>query len=231
MSEGRVDSVDGYHSVHRQKLKSASRRILELSRERQQLIDISNQLRAEMAKPREVRTLQIEYRGPTGHRMGRNVRNSEKGREQGERRRLPSRAREADRPLRGLAGRLDGKLDAVERLHYDLTRQELQSAQRGPQMLQADSRQGRNSSSKRHVKDLQVRPDRPCVGMLQAPVLTESSDGLELEQQSLVSSNVAGRVQHAPQHFSSSSVDDANMPSLRDVWDTLAEAEKAVQSV
>ena len=226
LSNGPVDAAGGYSSVLKQKLKSASRRIVELSRERQQLIDISNTLRAEMQKPKEARTLQVEYLRPTSQKAAGSMRNSEELDKLDGRKHLASQrsaSKEANRPLRNLAGKLNTKLDAAEHLHYDLKRQELQLTRQGVQLSPTDIQQGERFPSKHNVKDLKVQPElfQPTVGNM-------SSDSHELEQQSLTSTDdVLPSAQHAPPHYSSSSLDDANQ-RLRDVWDTLLEGETAV---
>lgn len=219
LSNGLVDTAGGYSSVLKQKLKSASRRIVELSRERQQLIDISNTLRAEMQKPKEARTLKVQYLQHTNKKAAESMMNSERVDKVDKSKGLPSQRsadKEASRPLHNLVGQPNSKLDTAERLHYDMKRQELQRTRRGVQLSpkDLDIHQGRGFPSKRNVKASRVQ--------------NMSSDGQEFEEQSLRSTDdVLPSAQHAPLHFSSSSLDDANQ-RLNDVWDTLLEGEKAV---
>eukprot|EP00118_Oscarella_pearsei_P016098 m.150982 g.150982 ORF g.150982 m.150982 type:complete len:961 (+) comp38561_c0_seq22:358-3240(+) len=97
-------------SALKQKLKSATKKIIDLSRDRQQLIDIGNMLRAEVNRKSggerhmESKTLEkrpISVSAPVSQRRG----------------------------VQNRSGQVKSKLNALENLQYELTKRELQFAQ------------------------------------------------------------------------------------------------------
>lgn len=229
LSSRPVSAIDGYNSTFRQKLKVASRRILELTRERQQLIDISNTMRAEAQKPKDTRSSDARYQQASVSRV-RRINNSDKTNEQRDRRGLSPggfTSREAhDRSLRDLAGKLDNKLNAVERLHYQLTRQELQQSQRQAQ-TSGGERRYHGMHSKHDVSDTNDHLYAYDRQMEKEPAHADSdlSGGFDVLQQLLLAGDI--QTQHAQSDLSGS-LDDGHQSSLRGVWDVLAEGEQAV---